>query len=124
LSGSAGLALALTPCKQNRPVRRLALLGSALELAASQRVEHRLGLVGQPYRGGPPGRKMRAARALTAGGVAAAALLGRRSRSASLLGGAALFAASALTRFAIFEAGVESTKDPKYVVTPQRERRH
>ena len=31
-------------------------------------------------------------------------------------------AASVLTRFGIFEAGLASAKDPKYVVVPQRER--
>jgi hypothetical protein len=41
---------------------------------------------------------------------------------AAFAAGASLFAASALTRFAIFEAGVASTEDPKYVVLPQRER--
>jgi hypothetical protein len=122
LSGSAGLALALSPCRQNQPARRLALLGSAVELAASQRLEHRLGLLGEPYREGEPGRKMRTAKALTAAGVAVTTLLGRRSRAAAVVGGVALVAASALTRFAIFEAGVASTQDPKYVVVPQRER--
>ena len=35
---------------------------------------------------------------------------------------AALLGGSALQRFGVFEAGVASTKDPKYVVVPQRER--
>ena len=38
------------------------------------------------------------------------------------LAGAALLAASALTRFGIFEAGRASARDPKYTVGPQRER--
>lgn len=122
LSGSAGLALASVPCAQNGPARRAALLGSALELGASQRIEHRLGLVGEPYTQGSAGRKMRTAKALTVTGVALSALAGRRSRLAAVASGAALLAASALTRFAIFEAGVESTQDPKYVVVPQRAR--
>jgi hypothetical protein len=29
---------------------------------------------------------------------------------------------SALQRFGVFEAGIESTKDPRYTVVPQRER--
>jgi len=33
-----------------------------------------------------------------------------------------LAAGSLLTRFGVFEAGIASTKDPKYVVVPQRER--
>ena len=38
------------------------------------------------------------------------------------LSGVALLAGSALQRFGVFEAGVASTQDPKYVVVPQRER--
>ena len=45
-----------------------------------------------------------------------------RSRSAAVLSGAALLAGSAFTRFGVFEAGMESARDPKYVVVPQRER--
>ena len=122
LSGSAGLALVLAPVAESRPARRLAVLGAALELAASQRLEHRLGLVGEPYKEHPSGRKMKLAKALTLGGVVASSLLARRSRRGAVLSGAALFAASALTRFAIFEAGVTSVEDPKYTVVPQRQR--
>ncbi|MBO0865173.1 MAG: hypothetical protein J2P16_08895, partial [Mycobacterium sp.] len=46
----------------------------------------------------------------------------RRSRPAAALCGLALLIGSALQRFGVFEAGVESTRDPKYVVVPQRER--
>ena len=35
---------------------------------------------------------------------------------------AALMAASALTRFGVFEAGRASARDPKYTVGPQRQR--
>jgi hypothetical protein len=40
----------------------------------------------------------------------------------SALAGAACVAASVMTRFGIFEAGLASARDPKYVVVPQRER--
>ncbi|MGY1708741.1 hypothetical protein ACI8AC_04445 [Geodermatophilus sp. SYSU D00758] len=36
--------------------------------------------------------------------------------------GAAVLAASAVTRFGVFEAGMVSADDPKYTVVPQRER--
>jgi hypothetical protein len=49
-------------------------------------------------------------------------VVGRRSRAASALAGAALLASSVTTRFAVFEAGMDSAKDPKYTVVPQRER--
>jgi hypothetical protein len=122
LAGSAGLALMLAPCAETAPVRRLAVLGSAVELAASQRIEHRMGLLAEPYKQGSAGRKMKLAKALTAAGALTAVTLGRRSRVAAVAAGAALLASSALTRFAVFEAGVASTEDPKYVVVPQRER--
>lgn len=51
-----------------------------------------------------------------------AAAAGRRSRVAAAAAGAALLAGSALTRFAIFEAGLNSAKDPRYTVVPQRQR--
>jgi hypothetical protein len=49
-------------------------------------------------------------------------VLGGRSRAVSAASGIALLAGSALLRFGVFEAGIESTRDPKYVVIPQRER--
>ena len=43
-------------------------------------------------------------------------------RGLSVFSGAALAAASAYTRFGVLEAGIESTKDPRHVVEPQRAR--
>ena len=43
-------------------------------------------------------------------------------RALSVVSGAALAAASAYTRFGMLEAGIESTKDPRHVVEPQRAR--
>jgi formate-dependent nitrite reductase membrane component NrfD len=122
LAGSAGLAMALAPTAEAKPARHLALLAAAVELTASQRMEHRLGVVGEPYRQAKAGRKLKTAKALTAAGAVASTLLARRSRTAAVVAGAALFAGSALTRLGVFEAGVASTEDPKYTVVPQRER--
>jgi Polysulphide reductase, NrfD len=121
LASAAGVGLLGAPTGEAEPARRLAVAGAAIELAASRRLGARVGLEGQPYRLGSPGRLLRAGEALTAAGVAGA-LLGGRSRVVSALSGAALLAASALTRFGIFAAGVASTKDPRYTVTPQRSR--
>ncbi|MGH8863003.1 MAG: NrfD/PsrC family molybdoenzyme membrane anchor subunit, partial [Jatrophihabitantaceae bacterium] len=52
----------------------------------------------------------------------AGAVVGGRSRVASALAGTALLAGSACTRFAIFEAGQASARDPQYTVVPQRRR--
>ena len=120
LSASAGAALLAASAAESGPVRRLAVLGAALELAGSQRIERRLGVVGDPYREGRPGAQLKAAKTLTAVAAAGAALGARRSRAVAMASGAVLVAASAMTRFAIFDAGVASTEDPKYVVVPQR----
>jgi anaerobic selenocysteine-containing dehydrogenase len=55
-------------------------------------------------------------------GAAGAVLLAGRGRWLAALSGGALLAASACTRFGVFEAGVSSARDPKYTVVPQRER--
>lgn len=122
LSAAAGVGLLAAPCPQSGPARRLAALGAALELAASQRLEHRLGLLAAPYKQGKAGRKMRLAELMTLAGAVGAVGLASRHRALAAGCGAALVTASALTRFAIFEAGVASAEDPKYVVLPQRER--
>ncbi|MDQ1617017.1 MAG: hypothetical protein QOJ60_2956 [Actinomycetota bacterium] len=122
LASGAGAALVTTPAAECGPVRHTAALGAAIELAASRRVERRLGLVGEPYR--EPGRArslLQAGKLLTAGGVATV-LVGRRSRTLSAVGGLTLLAASFLTRLGIFEAGVASAEDPRYTVAPQRAR--
>jgi hypothetical protein len=49
-------------------------------------------------------------------------VLGGRDRAAAALSGLALLAASALTRFGVFEAGRTSARDPSYTVAPQRRR--
>lgn len=122
LAGSAGLSLLMSPVPENAPAARAAALGSALELAASHRMESRLGLVGEPYGEGKAGVKLRAAKALSVVGSLGALTVGRRSRTAAALCGGMLAAASALTRFGVFEAGVASAEDPVYTVGPQRER--
>ena len=66
-------------------------------------------------------RLRRSSEYLTLGGAVLAVSGARRSRLAAVAGGLALLAGSALQRFSTFEAGIASTKDPKYVVVPQRE---
>jgi len=92
-----------------------------LELAVEHRMEQVMGLTAEPLHQGRAGRLMRASKALTAAGALGAAV-SPRSRLLSGLSGVALLAGSACMRFGVFEAGQESTRDPKYVVVPQRER--
>ncbi|HEX2772952.1 MAG TPA: NrfD/PsrC family molybdoenzyme membrane anchor subunit [Micromonosporaceae bacterium] len=121
MASGAGVGLIAAPPAQAGPARRMAVAGAALELVGSHQVEHRLGLLSEPYRTGRPGRLLNAGRVLTAAGVAGA-LVGRRSRLLSALSGAVLLSASVATRFGIFYGGVASARDPKYTVVPQRER--
>jgi hypothetical protein len=90
-------------------------------MAAFELMERRMGLTAEPYSSGTGGRYVRASKILAVAGLAGA-LLGRRNRLASAVSGAALVAASAATRWGIFHGGVDSAKDPRYTVVPQRER--
>jgi DMSO reductase anchor subunit len=122
LAASSGVGLIGAPAAETAPVRRLAVVGAALDLAASRLMESRMGLLGEPLKQGKSGTKLKAARALTALGALGTVTLAKRSRAAAVASGAALFAGSVLTRFGFFEAGVASVADPKYVVVPQRQR--
>ena len=118
---AGGLAMLLVPTEQAAPARRMALAGAAVEILAAERILQK-GLVAEPYRTGRPGRLMTIARNATTVGSAITVLAGRRSRLLSAVAGATYVAASVATRFGIFEAGLESARDPKYVVVPQRDR--
>jgi hypothetical protein len=117
-AGGVGL---MAPLRESAPARMLAVGGMAVEALAGLRMETVHGVVSEPYREGKGGRLLKIARALNVGG-GWLAIAGRRSRSMSALAGAAFIAGSVCTRFAVFEAGLQSARDPKYTVIPQRER--
>jgi Polysulphide reductase, NrfD len=121
-AASGGLGMIGAPVHEAGPARRLAVGGALLELAAEHRMEQSMGITAEPLHQGRAGALMRASKMLTVAGAAGAALLGHRSRVAAALSGAALVAGSACTRFAVFEAGQASARDPRYTVVPQRER--
>jgi hypothetical protein len=140
-SAAGGFGLLATHPADAEPARNLAILGAAVELIAKRQLIRRLtgsretgsaepgpdepgsgGLsLAEPYETGTTGAILRLAKYLTAAGLAGA-VLGRRSRAVSALAGASLVAASAMTRFGIFEAGMASARDPKYTIVPQRRR--
>ncbi|MDH2416057.1 NrfD/PsrC family molybdoenzyme membrane anchor subunit [Nocardioides sp. CER19] len=117
---AGGLAMMLVPTDQAGPARRMALGGAAVEILAAEGILKK-GLVAEPYDQGRPGKLMKVARFATAA-AAAATVVGGRSRVLSALAGATYLTASLATRFGVFEAGLESARDPKYVVVPQKER--
>ena len=122
-ASAGGLGMLVAPTSQASPARRLAMYGAVVELAASRRLESRLGLVGEAFTTGRPAHTLERASTLTAAGVLGSMLLGRRSRLAAAASGVALLAGGFYERLGLLHAGVESTKDPKYVVQPQVERK-
>ena len=121
-AAAGGLGMVGAPVHEAGPARRLAVGGALLELAVEHKMEQAMGITAEPLHHGGAGRLMKASKGLTVLGTAGAALLAGRSRAAAVVSGAALMAGSACLRFAVFEAGQESAKDPKYTVVPQRER--
>ena len=119
---SAGLAMVTTPVAETGPARTLAVLGVVGDLVATQVMRRRMDPVAaEPLHDGRSGALLKASEALAAaGGIAT--LLGGRRRGVAAAAGLALLAASALTRFGIFEAGIRSAKDPRYTIEPQKRR--
>ncbi len=120
-AGAAGLAV--SALSRDRPefaaAGRLAFIGAAVESLAGYGLETMPGLAGEPYRTGPGGRMLTAARYLTMGG-GVAALAGRRSRTAAAVSAALLTGGGLCAKFAVLRAGKASAADPKYVVASQR----
>jgi hypothetical protein len=85
-------------------------------------MQHRLGFVGEVYKKDAAGTLGRISKVCTAAGAGLLASRGKRSRAA-LVGGSALLLAGGLAlRWSVFRAGFQSAKDPRYTVSPQRQR--
>jgi len=119
---SSGVALMTTPTEQTRPARVLATMGAASELYFSEKLTEPMHPAeAEPLQTGKPGKMLKWAKRLTiAGGIGAALLSG--NRVAAMASGAALATASYLTRSAVLNAGLNSTKEPHRVVEPQKAR--
>lgn len=141
-ASAGGAAILLAPPEELTAPRRLAITGAAVELAAGRLMQRRMSAragerggvdVGDVYRQGPAGRYHRAGQMLTAAGAAFTALggwTGRRPRTSGLTRSVALSRAGAglmlvgsvCERWAVYHAGFQSARDPRYVVGPQRAR--
>ncbi len=119
---SGGLAMVTTPTSETGPARAFAVAGVVGDIVAMKYMESRMDpLLVEPLHHGTPGKLLRwSERLAIAGGLGA--LLGGRYRPIAVVSGLSLMTASAFTRFGVFEAGLESTKDPKYVIEPQKRR--
>jgi formate-dependent nitrite reductase membrane component NrfD len=121
LATAGAAALLFVPPESAGPARRLVLLGAATEGAAMQLMEHRLGFVGEPYKTGTAGKLAKVAKGLSVAGSAITLLAGRK-RAGAALGGGLVLAGGMCLRWAIYKAGFQSARDPKYTVAPQRRR--
>lgn len=121
MAAGGGICMALTPVGEAEPARKMAILGAGIELAVIRGIEGSDRIEAEPFHEGRPGQFMRAAKGCTSAGLGLAVVAGRR-RWGAVASGALLAAGSLLTRFGVFEAGIASTKDPKYIVVPQRAR--
>jgi formate-dependent nitrite reductase membrane component NrfD len=121
-ASGGGLGLLFTPLPEAGPARQFGAAGAAAELIASRLIERRPELETEAFTTGRAHRMRRWSEGLTLGGAIAAVSVARRSRLAAAAAGLALLGGSALQRFSTFEAGTASTKDPRYVVVPQRAR--
>jgi formate-dependent nitrite reductase membrane component NrfD len=121
-AAGGGFGMVAAPLAEAGPARVFAATGAAGELVASRVMEARMGLIREVYHHGAVGRRRRAAELLTVAGLAGTVLVAGRSRAGAVASGLALMSGGAFQRFAVFEAGVASTKDPRYSVVPQRER--
>src|SRR5205085_554783 len=108
LASAAGVAVLLA----NGPAaRRAAVAGAALEFGAAQAVERRMGRTA---------KKSRLSKVATGATLAGGALCFHRRTAAP--GGVLLLTGAAAERFAIFHAGVDSARDPRATIAPQRQR--
>jgi formate-dependent nitrite reductase membrane component NrfD len=121
-AAAGGLGMLAVPPARARPAAGLAVLGATAELTAAHLLTRRLGAAAEPYETGRAGLLMRTGKILAACGLAGALAARDRHRALAALSGAALLAASAATRFGVFEAGRASAGDPKYTIGPQQER--
>ena len=117
-----GLSLVTTTTAETAPVRALAAAAALSDVASMKLMESQMDPVAaEPLHEGRPGAMLRWSERLALAGGLGAAVLGH-NRAGAVVSGVALMAASALTRFGVFEAGMESARDPRYTVEPQRRR--
>jgi len=122
LASAGALLTLITPEEHAAPARAVAVAGVAGGVVALQVMEHRLGETGDPYRSGAPRRYGRLGKVLGVSGASAMVLGGRRHRGLTRLGAAAILAGAMCERWSIFSAGPASAADPRFTITPQRER--
>lgn len=119
---AGGLGMLTTAPEHAGPARALAAMGAAGELVATRVMKRNMDPVAaEPLELDGPGRLLKWSERLTIAGGVGAAVAGR-SRWLAAGSGAALLAASALTRFGVLRAGLAAAQDPRYTIEPQKRR--
>lgn len=119
---ASGLAMVTTPTSETGPARTLAAIGVVGDIVAMRYLERRMDPVAaEPLHHGTAGRLLAWSERLAVIGGLGAVLVGHR-RPTAIVSGLALLAASACTRFGVFDAGIESAKNPRYTIEPQKRR--
>jgi hypothetical protein len=122
-AGAAAVALSPVDGADVAIARRLLAAGVVVEGTASQVMERAHPDACAPYRGtGRAAVLARTARALTVTGTAVALTVGRRRRPAAAAGGALVLVGALCDRLCVSAAGVESARDPRATIGPQRRR--
>jgi len=119
---AGGAAMVTSPTSETLPARLLAAMGVAGDIVAMHFTKKSMHPVEvEPMETGRPGAMLKWAERLAIAGGVGTVLVGG-NRIGAVASGLALMSASALTRFGVLQAGENSTKDPKYVVEPQKAR--
>ncbi len=109
--------------RERKVVRRFGLIGRVAELATGFAVEHeaaRSEEIVRPLRQGGSGTLWKVAKVCTSAGLALSLLPGRQ-RWKQVTASALTLAGAVATRYAIYEAGKVSAKDPHATFVPQRQ---
>lgn len=120
---SAGSAMVFTPTKDAGPARLVAIAGSTADLVATKKMMDKADpVIEDSMHSGRSGTMLRLSERCVAAGLVGTLLGARRSRKLAVASGIALMVGSALTRFGILYAGLDSVKDPRCVIEPQKRR--
>ncbi|UJA21824.1 polysulfide reductase NrfD [Thermoleophilia bacterium SCSIO 60948] len=121
-ASSGGAVVAICPPEHAAPARRLAIGGAVVESVVVELMQQRLGELAEPYHEGPTQKWSIAAKTLTMLGGLGVAAFGRRSKRATMTSAAMLAGGAFCERWAVYKAGFDSARDPRYTVGPQRAR--
>ncbi len=122
-AAAGGWGMAFAAPQDAGLARRFALIGGLGALAGSQRLRSEIGSVlRDSFKEKAPRQLSRRATMLTLGATLLCVVLGKKSRPFAALAGALFFSGALAEKFSVYRAGYISAKDPKYVVTLQRQR--